>query len=188
MKKVVKIIVVCLVLIALVIGIVLGIKYIGESANKINEEYEKDKEKLQTNYDDFSNYIMEYNVAREDLVLLLEDSMYYEDFPKTSEALHSFYVSYDGLINKIMTSVSGMDNACKRVYMEEDYNLMCDSYQLTYEKMINVFLEDIATYNNLIQSYNEWVGEEKYQIFTSQYVTDYIDYNNDNIYDGKVEN
>lgn len=188
MKKSIKIIIICLIILALVIGIVLGIKYIGESANKINEEYEKDKEKLQTNYDDFSNYITEYNAVREDLSILLEDSMYYEDFPKSSESLHSFYVSYDELINKIMKSVSGMDTACKREYMEEEYNLMCDSYQLTYEKMINVFLDDIVAYNNLIKSYNEWAGEEKYQLFTSQYVTDYIDYNNDNIYDGKVEN
>ena len=113
--------------------------------------------------------------------------MYYEDFPKVNESIHNFYVSYDELINKIMLSVNGMEKSCKREYMEEEYNSMCDSYQSIYEKMINVFLEDVNIYNDLIEEYNKWVGEEKYSFFTSQYVTDYIDYNGDNIYDGKVD-
>ena len=187
MKKAVKIIVVCLVLIAIVIGIIFGIKYIGESANKVNEEYEKDKEKLQESYDNFSGYIAEYNEARTELATLMESARYYEDFPKVSESLNSFFASYDELINKIMISVSNLDEACKREYMEEEYSSMCGSYSIPYEQMLNNYISnDIYYYNELITKYNTWVGEEKYPTFNSKYVNDLIDHNKDGIEDGYV--
>ena len=187
MKKSIKIIIICIIIILVALGIMLGVKFISDSTNKINKEYENDKIKLQENYDNFSSYIAEYNSARGDLAILLEGAMYYEDFPKVNESIHNFYVSYDELINKIMLSVDGMEKVCKREYMEEEYNSMCDSYQSIYEKMVNIYIEDISTYNNLIEEYNKWLGEEKYSLFKSQYVNDYIDYNSDNVYDGKVD-
>ena len=188
MNKVVKIVIICLVILIAVIGIILGINFISDSANKINEEYENDKKLLQVNYNNFSSYITEYNETRIELGILMEKAMYYEDFPKVSESLVTFYSAYDELINKIIISVKNMDKACKREYMENDYIDMCNSYGLTYEKMINIFISDIEAYNTLINNYNEWAKDDKYQLFTSKYITDYIDYNQDSIYEGMVEN
>ena len=124
MKKSIKIIIICVIILLVILGIVLGIKFISDSANKINEEYENDKAKLKENYDKFSSYITEYNSSREDLVILLDGAMYYEDFPKVNESIHNFYVSYDELINKIMLSVNGMEKSCKREYMEEELHMV----------------------------------------------------------------
>lgn len=187
MKKSIKIIAIILIIILIAVGIFFGIKFISDSASKINEEYENDKAKLQENYDKFTSHITEYNASREDLGVLLDSATYYEDLPKVYDSIQNFYISYDELINKIMLSVKEIEKSCKREYMEEEYNSMCDSYQMIYEKMINVYLEDVNIYNNLINEYNNWVSGEQYSLFQSQYVTDYIDYNSDGVYEGKAD-
>lgn len=188
MKKKVKIIITILFVLALLIALVLGIKKISSSANKISQEYEEDKTLLQENYELFSDYIASYNQTRLDLVTHLESAEYYEDFPNVSSALETFFLEYDELINDIMKSVKNMDKSCKRDYVENEYNEMCNSYQLIYEKLINVYLEDINTYNELINNYNKWSNKEEYSLFISKYVNEYIDVNNDSVYEGKVGN
>lgn len=186
-KRILIIIVLCIVLSLIVVGIVFGINKLKESTDKINKEYDKDVELLQTNYDNFINYITEFNDSRTELATLMKKAMYYEDLPDVSDNLNEFYVTYDSLIGKIVTSVENMNQACKREYMEVEYNDMCDSYQITYEKLLNIFYEDVKSYNKLITDYNTWAESDKYQVFESSFVKDYIDYNNDNVFEGKTE-
>ena len=153
-----------------------------ESTNKINKEYEKDKMLLQANYGDFNTYVVEYNETRNQLATLLESSLYYEDFPLISTELEAFFKNYDELINKIMISVTNMDKACSREFMESELNSMCDAYPLPYEKMINIYVSsDISAYNELITNYNIWTNKEEYPTFTSKYINEIIDHNQDGI-------
>lgn len=187
MNKKTKRVYICLVVLLIIIVFILGVKFMVDSAHKINIDYETNKNILKNNYDNFYAYIADYNEMRSELASIMESAMYYEKFPKLSDALSDFYLEYDQLINQVMISVKNMDKACKREYKEEEYNAICESYQLTYEKMINVYIDDINTYNNLIKNYNEWIKEEKYILFTSNYINDYIDYNNDLLYESKIE-
>ena len=183
-----KIGIILLVLILLGVGIYLGIKKITESANKINEEYEADKELLQTNYELFNTYAEEYNGKRTALAELLEKARYYEDYSKVSEEISTFYLEYDELINNIMTSVTNLDKACKREYMEADLNNMCDSYAIPYEQMINIYVSyDIKAYNELLTNYHEWAKIEEYELFTSKYVNEVIDHDKDGIITMPIE-
>ena len=60
---------------------------------------------------------------------------------------------------------------------------MCKSYEMLYEEATNKYIETIRNYNEMIKKYNETATTpyDEYQALE----TEYIDYNNDNIFLGK---
>ena len=87
-------------------------------------------------------------------------------------------------INKIDDYVETINSKCNVIYSDIEVNKICDSYDTLYEKLINLYVQDLNNYNNKITSYNEY-KKESIELF-NQIHKDYIDYNKDNTYEGRI--
>ena len=72
-------------------------------------------------------------------------------------------------------------------YPDGTIDSKCNNYKVIYEQVINYFVTDINNYNNNIKKYNEYQKSINSNLILNIYKTDkdYIDYNEDKIFDGK---
>ena len=72
-------------------------------------------------------------------------------------------------------------------YPDGKVNTKCSNYKLIYEQVVNYFVSDINVYNENVKKYNEYQKNNNSDLRVDKYKTSkvYIDYNNDNEYDGK---
>lgn len=174
----------------IIIGIILVIIIILSLfiMNIINDKKETDKnmEIINTNYNELSANVKEYNQIRTDLSGKLNNFIY-EKYPEEHNSYIEILNRYNENIKKIDTNINNIDNLCNVIYKDISINKICNSYKDTYEKLINLYISDLNNYNNKIVSYNEYKGTDT-SLFELIH-KDYIDYNNDKEYEGKdVEN
>ena len=181
-----KIIVIIIVVLILITGGILGVKIISDSASKLNKEYKEAKKELKVNYDSLSKNVETYNEIRSTLAELMTSAAYYEDYPNVNEDLAQLYQEYDLLISGITVDIKKINESCLINYMEKEYIDICNNYPLIYEKIINVYVDDIASYNELITNYHNWASKDEYDLFKSNNINDYLDYNGDGIYEGRT--
>jgi len=80
-----------------------------------------------------------------------------------------------------------------REYYDYDIEYKCDVISYNYESIINAYVSMVEKYNERIDYYNDWIiiknnlNNNKLMRYKSNYYTDYIDINNDNIYSGKIK-
>ena len=72
-------------------------------------------------------------------------------------------------------------------YPDGVINSKCNNYKAIYEQVVNYYVTDIKNYNNNIKKYNEYQKSINSNLILNIYKTDkdYIDYNEDKIFDGK---
>lgn len=144
-----------------------NIDEIKNSYNNLTEEVKKYNE-IRTKYNEkLSNFILDrYKDEHEEYISLLNE--------------------YNETIKNIDIYINNLSNKCNILYDNVNINKICSNYQEMYEKLINIYITDIKTYNNNIKKYNEYKNdtiEEFIPIYN-----DYIDYNKDNIYEGSDNN
>ena len=76
--------------------------------------------------------------------------------------------------------------------MQNDSTYLVKSKSISkniYEQVVNYFVSDINFYNNKVEKYNEYQSSMGTLLRIKKYTTDkkFIDYNEDNQYDGKEE-
>lgn len=144
-----------------------NIDEIKNSYNNLTEEVKKYNE-IRTKYNEkLSNFILDrYKDEHKEYISLLNE--------------------YNETIKNIDIYINNLSNKCNILYDNVNINKICSNYQEMYEKLINIYITDIKTYNNNIKKYNEYKNdtiEEFIPIYN-----DYIDYNKDNIYEGSDDN
>lgn len=146
----------------------------------------KNIEIIKNNYSELSTNVTDYNKIRENLSEKL-NNFTYEKFPKEYEDYNELLKSYNDNIEKIDNNISNINSKCNNIYNDISVNKICDSYKILYEKIINLYVIDLTNYNNKVTSYNEYTNNN-IEVFNMLH-EDYIDYNNDSIYEGKnIEN
>ena len=181
MKKKMNIITLVLVIITIII-IIIGL-YIGNIVHE-RKTVQKNIELIKYNYNEFTNNILEFNQIRTNLSNKLNNFVY-----TTYIDEHQNYIEllnkYTDNIKKIDANVSNITKRCDFTYNDKNINIICDSYESAYEKMVNLYVSDVINYNNKIKSYNEqYITEEELGQFDAAH-KEYIDYNNDKKYEGK---
>ena len=181
-KKSKKMIIIITILIILIGGISLLI------ANIMKEKKESTKniEIIEYNYNELSTNVSEYNQIRSDLSEKL-NNFFYDKYPKEHETYVELLTKYNNNIKKIDKNISNINDRCNVIYKDKNINSICNNYKVTYEKLINLYITDLTNYNNKITSYNEYQDNEDVNLFELIH-KDYIDYNNDNTYEGKDVN
>ena len=160
---------------------VLGLKKDQETIlnriNYVNDEFEI----FSTNSSVFENYRNElYNVV---LSNVYYDTMYDED-----KTVKNKLSNYENLVDQLTKNTKKLNRLCEDVYYPDSkVNTKCSNYKLIYEQVINYFVSDINVYNENVKKYNEYQKNNNSDLRVDKYKTtkEYIDYNNDNEYDGK---
>ncbi len=151
--------------------------------NNIAKDNKETKERILTiekTYQELKQNTEDYNNIR---TKLSEDNIYYQNnFLDSYNKIITELNEYDEIINKINNNINIINTNCKgRLYNDKETNNICSKYKKTYEQMINIYLNDIESTNNIIESYNK-ENDNKLETFKSKYIFDYIDYDKDGIY------
>ena len=171
--------------IVLFILIVIVILFINMTKKIKNEQKTNDLNIsiITKNYDNFQNSILEYNKNRNDIIDII-NNFYYDSISIKDEQNKGVLSNQEDMLDSIKEMVLELDNKCDRIYKDININNICDRYKGEYEILVNVFINDINSYNNKLSIYNKDMNDN-IDLYKTEY--EYIDYNNDNIYE-EVEN
>jgi hypothetical protein len=96
--------------------------------------------------------------------------------------------NYESLVDSLEKNTKKLDSLCDDVYYPDStVNSKCSNYKSIYEQVVNYFVSDIALYNKNVKTYNEYQASNNSLLSVESYNTDkdYIDYNDDKVFDGK---
>ena len=114
-------------------------------------------------------------------------------FEEFIENVNERYSVEDNLhrLDEMAKIAEELKESCGDIYFPEaDTNNKCQTYALSYEEMVNYFMNDIVQVNQNIEEYNKYNEENQTGIAPLQkYNTTkkYIDFNNDKEYAGKED-
>lgn len=147
------------------------------SINKAYDGFKENSTLISKSLEDFSNYIIEY-------------TEFYVEMPKKyNDAVDKVEFYTKELIKLESNTKYLMDNCFEQEHTNNLATKNCHSYLISFEKIVNVFMNRIDFLNDKINEYNEWVDEEdnnfeKLEKIKIERYTNYVDYNKDGIYLG----
>lgn len=149
----------------------------------------KDKKNMQLNvssikksYELLSSSVTEYNTIREHFNEL-SSGLLLDKYKDKHEEFVTLLTEYNKVMKNIDSYVVNIKAKCTNVSSASEVGSICTGYDRTYEKLVNLYVNDINKYNEILAKYNEYKHEEV-SAFECIY-EDYIDYNNDNVYEGR---
>jgi len=179
-KKIIIIIAVLLIVISAITLLVMKfIKNIEEDKKKTKENIEI----IETSYNFINEKIENYNQIRQEVSEFI-NNFYYNTIENNYVSNLDSLTNYIGVVDEISEKINILDEKCNILYNDSKINNICNNYKKDYEIIVNVFLNDINNYNNKLKSYNE-NNDKQLELFSVKY--DYIDYNNDKVYEMKDE-
>lgn len=163
------------------------------SVKEDQEEMNKRAVEITTKYKKFKAELIKVNDERDLLHKEVLDTIYYESFEKNDTSYKNRLLTYEENITNLSKSYKKMKEYCNSgiYYASSDANSKCVAFNLSYEQMINTFVDDISMYNSNIDKYNKWLDEQgtttslKLQKYETKKT--YIDFNKDGEYSGKEE-
>ena len=141
-------------------------------------------------FEGFSTNTSIFEEYRESLYTEILDNMYYETMYTSDDTVKEKLHEYESIVDDIKKDVNKLDKLCGNVYYPQgDANSMCENYKSIYEQVVNYFVSDINSYNENVKKYNEYQKTVQSNLSIKKYKTDYdyIDYNGDQVFDGKEE-
>lgn len=165
-------------MVALLIGISLFIVNMVKDRNETNNNMEI----INSNYNELSVNVNEYNQIRTELSGKLNNFIY-EKYSLEYDGYVELLNKYNENIKKIDLNIENINDRCLVIYKDISINKICNSYKVMYEKLVNLYVSDLNNYNNKVSSYNEYKNTDisLYEMIHK----DYIDYNDDKEYEGK---
>ena len=149
--------------------------------NKERKENKNNMEFIRKNYNLLTSSINNYNEIR-NKYNQLSSVLIMDSYKDKEEEFSELFKDYSKEINNIDNYINNINLRCNGIYNDSEINKVCNSYKLVYEKVINLYVSDIDNYNKFIEEYNEY---KKENIELIEKVHDYIDYNNDEKYEGR---
>lgn len=163
-------------LIIIVIGILIVVKNIKD------DQIEKEKliTKIQASSKQLEKNITTYNEVRDNLSSYLA-SFYQEKFQEDYNTIKGLIDQEVTIIQNTKKIATNLNSNCqRRIFMNQEIDTTCATYQEYYEKIVNVSINDKNKFNEMIQLYNQ--TEETLKEYSSKYLENYLDYNKDGIY------
>ena len=182
MKK--KFVVIVLIIIMIFL-FVTGFVFASRTLNSYREDKKNTKAILNgivVEYSNFESKIEPYNKKLQPIVELLNKSSYYEKIVKNEKSILDSLNEAKKQIQEL-DGFSVLKNNCNRKYADGKANRACSSYKKTYEKSINLYVDVVKAYNNIIAKTNE-ISDNKLSLYDTSF-KDYIDYDKDGIFNGK---
>ena len=141
-------------------------------------------------FEDFSNSTTSFESYRDELYNNVLGSLYYDSLGADDANIKNVLSNYEAMVDSLEKKAKSLDNLCKNVYYpDSSVNSKCNNYKSIFEQVNNFFVGDIALYNKNIDSYNTFQLSNGSTLQLQYYTTkkEYIDYNGDGTFDGKLE-
>ena len=167
--------VIVIIIITIVSIIVLTVRKDLKEKNNNMEIIRKNYKSLITSIGNYNEIRNEYNEMSSVLIM----DKYKDSHEKYVELLNK----YNEEVKNINMYIDNINIRCNGLYKDSEINKICNTYKITYEKLVNLYVSDIDNYNEFIEKYNEYKKESLDKIEKIQ--KDYIDYNNDGKYEGR---
>ena len=174
-------------IIILLLTLFIGVVVILVVYNTLNSRtIKKEKQdKVTKAYSDLTEEVKEYNEIRTQYNEKISNFIL-DKYKEEHEEYLKLLNSYNEVITNIDKSINALSDNCNIIYKDSNTNKICSNYKQTYEKLINIYISDIKNYNNNITKYNEYKNDN-IELYKAIY-DEYIDYNNDNTYEGRDNN
>ncbi len=145
---------------------------------------ERNMENIKKNYNLLTNSVNDYNEIRTKYAEM-SSVLIMDKYEENHEAYTTLLTDYNKVMKDIDSYITNISFRCNNKYSDSEVNKVCDNYQELYEKLVNLYVNDLNNYNKVIDKYNDYKNTEieKFEMVHE----DYIDYNNDNIYEGREE-
>lgn len=151
---------------------------------KDEEDTKKLMEEIVASYNDFSKTVENISEKRSTFYELKEQMMILESTQKPAQQLDTFIKDYQTLRNDIEEKSTFLKENCKIKYSSKKVNNTCELFRQEYEAAYNYYITDINLYNQIVETYNKYVEENKLkwnklEIVDLKDKTTYIDYDKD---------
>ena len=138
----------------------------------------------------FSANTTAFENLRDELYNEVLGNLYYDNMFASDGIIKTKLSNYESLVDELGSNAKKLENLCDDVYYPDgNVNSKCFNYRSIYEQVNNYFLSDIDVYNKNVKAYNDYQTLHNLTYLVNEYKTDkkYIDYNNDNVFDGKSD-
>lgn len=147
-------------------------------------ETERNMENIKKNYNLLTTSVNYYNEIRTKYATM-SSVLLMDKYEESHEEYTKLLTDYNKVMKDIDTYITNISFRCNNKYSDTEINKVCDNYKELYEKLVNLYVNDLNNYNKFIDKYNDYKNTEleKFEMIHN----DYIDYNNDNVYEGREE-
>lgn len=184
MKKKTKIIIITsiIIIILLIIGtFIVSMRKDKKKTNQVMDLILKDSKK-------FEDSVVSFNENRDNVYKTVFVETYYDTIKESYETWNNQLKDYEKTVDQIEKNSKNLKKYCNGMYYSKaEVNQKCNDFTSLYEELINTFVSDITSYNQIIKEYNEYMKENNSNETLNTYDTKkkYIDYNKDKDYSGK---
>lgn len=159
--------------------------------NADKEEVSKRMQTVDKTYEVFKREASDFSNTRDNLYDNTFTELYFETLNLSINNCLIELEKYEKKLDEMGQIAEKLKKNCQDIYFPEaDTNNKCQTYALSYEEMVNYFMNDIIQVNQNIEEYNKYNVENATGIAPIQkYNTtkNYIDFNNDKKYAGKED-
>ena len=148
------------------------------------KEMEENANYIKENYQNLTKNVESYNQIRTNYTDMSKDFIL-DTYKDSHQEYLNLLTKYNETIKDIDENIKNISSKCDLIYDDHEVNKICQSYDTLYEKLVNLYITDISNHNEIIDKYNNYKSDKLEQI--TMIYDNYIDYNNDNTYEG-VEN
>lgn len=153
------------------------------------ETYERVNE-VNNTFEVFSTNTTVFESLRDELYNDVFDNLYFDTMYQEDKNVRNTLSNYEHLVDELQKNTYELNKLCENAYYPDRLaNSRCHNYKSIYEQVVNYFVGDIELYNENIEKYNEYQASLGTLYRLRSYNTNkvYIDYNQDNKFDGKEE-
>ena len=171
------------IMILMILGVVMTIIAFAMSTT-VNKDAitEKNKSKILEDYTALTTISSTNNEIRDELTTKLI-TFSIESYPEEHEEYVELLNKYNENITTITNHTIEMDKKCSKKIDDARIEVVCRSYKMLYEDVVNTYITNVNEYNNKIKTYNE-TAATPYNEF-EPIKKEYIDYDKDGSYLGK---
>ncbi len=152
------------------------------------KEISKRVHKVEDVFESFSTNTSVFETERDNLYTKVFENLYYDTMYQEDHNTKNKLSNYEHLVDELTNNMNDLSKLCEGVYYPDSAtNSKCVNYKTIYEQVINYFVTDIEYYNDLVDKYNNYEESLNTLLRIRKYATDkkYIDFNQDNQYDGR---
>ena len=139
-------------------------------------------------FEEFSTSTTSFESYRDELYNNVLGTLYYDTLGGNDANIKNILSNYEAMVDSLEKKAKSLDNLCADVYYpDSSVNSKCNNYKSIYEQVVNCFVSDIELYNKNIDLYNNYMSSNGSDSRLEYYKTvkNYIDYNNDEVFDGR---